>query len=124
MPWNWQETGIGLISPTACFFFKQGRADESLKMLREAYQLQPDTTEVRFELARVLYHKKQLAEAAGILQGSLASNQCRVHSLMAKILALEGNSAEAEQEIHLLEHCLPTDSPSSSNAQMGKSATQ
>ncbi len=95
------------------FLFKEGRAEDSLQMLRRAFQIQPDVTDVRFELARVLYHCQQLSDAAHVLEGALGSNECRVHNLMAKILALQGEKEMARREVSLLKNCLSANSVSS-----------
>ena len=67
------------------FLFRQGRAAESLPVLRQALAIAPGATDVRFELARTLYQQDSTAEAARILEPALASNECRVHNLMARI---------------------------------------
>jgi Tfp pilus assembly protein PilF len=88
------------------FLFKQSRTTESLKMLKIAFQLQPDMVDVRFELARCLYHKGELPEAEQVLQGALVSNECRVRNLLIKILAQQGRPVE--EEVKLLATCLST----------------
>jgi Tfp pilus assembly protein PilF len=88
------------------FLFKQSRTVESLKMLKVAFQLQPNVVDVRFELARGLYHNREFPEAEQVLQGALASNECRVHNLLIKILAQQGRPVE--EEVKLLDTCLST----------------
>lgn len=87
------------------FLFKEGRTEQGVDMLEKAFQRQPDATEVRFELARALYHANRVSDAARILNGALPSNQCRVHNLMAKILASEGEKEAVEREIRLMTAC-------------------
>jgi tetratricopeptide (TPR) repeat protein len=89
------------------FLFRQGRAAESLPVLREALTLAPAETGVRFELARVLYHENHLAEAAHILEPALASNECRVHNLLARIYSARGQTGSAEVEIGAIASCRP-----------------
>ena len=88
------------------FLFKQTRLQESLDMLKLAFQLQPDVVDVRFELARVLYHDREFSEAEQVLRGALGSNECRVHNLMVKILAVQGGEDAAREETKLLSACL------------------
>jgi len=90
------------------FLFRQGNAAESLSALRQALALAPDAVEVRFELARVLYQQDDLAEAVRILQPTLASNECRVHNLMARIYSARGETAPAAVEVQAMEHCKAT----------------
>jgi len=87
------------------FLFRQGRAAEGLPVLRQALAIAPNALDVRFELARLLYHQDGAAEAATILEPALASNECRVHNLMARIYSASGQAAKAETEIKALEHC-------------------
>jgi Flp pilus assembly protein TadD len=87
------------------FLFRQGRAAESLPVLRQALALAPAEVDVRFELARVLYHKNGMEEAAQVLEPARASNQCRVHNLLARIYTASGKTASAEPEIKALENC-------------------
>ena len=87
------------------FLFRQGRAPESLPVLRQALSLAPDAAGVRFELARVLYHQNAVSEAARILEATLPSNECRVHNLLARIYSARGESARAEAEIRAMANC-------------------
>jgi tetratricopeptide (TPR) repeat protein len=87
------------------FLFRQGRAAEGLPVLRQALSIAPGAVDVRFELARLLYHQDNLAEAAKTLTPALPSNECRVHSLMARIHSARGENDHAEAEIKALEHC-------------------
>jgi tetratricopeptide (TPR) repeat protein len=87
------------------FLFRQGRAAEGLPVLRQALAIAPDAVDVRFELARLLYHQDSLAEAARILEPALPSKACRVHNLMARIYSARGENGRAEAEIKALEHC-------------------
>jgi superkiller protein 3 len=87
------------------FLFRQSRAAESVRVLRQAFALAPDAIDVRFELARVLYHENDLVEAAQVLEGARASNQCRVHNLLARIYSARGQSGPAEEEVRTAENC-------------------
>lgn len=87
------------------FLFRQGRTRESLPVLRQALSLAPAAAGVRFELARVLYHENNLAEAARILEAALPSNECRVHNLLARIYSARGESGLAESEIRAIANC-------------------
>jgi tetratricopeptide (TPR) repeat protein len=87
------------------FLFRQSRPVEALPVLRQALAIAPGAVEVRFELARLLYHQDNLTEAAQILAPALPSNECRVHNLMARIYSARGGGREAELEIKALEHC-------------------
>lgn len=90
------------------FLFRQDRPAESLRVLRQALTLAPAETDVRFELARVLYHENNLAEAAQVLAPAKASNQCRIHNLLARIDSVRGESGLAEIEIEAMGNCTPT----------------
>jgi tetratricopeptide (TPR) repeat protein len=87
------------------FLFRQGRGADALPNLRQAFALAPDVVDVRFELARVLYQQDHSAEAAGILEPAVQSNECRVHNLMARIHSARGESGPADVEVRALEHC-------------------
>jgi tetratricopeptide (TPR) repeat protein len=87
------------------FLFRQGRAAESLPVLRQALRIEPSAVDARFELARLLYHQDSLAEAARVLEPALPSNECRVHNLMARIHSARGENGQAEAEIKAIEHC-------------------
>ena len=87
------------------FLFRQGRAAESLPLLQQALAIAPRSTDVRFELARVLYHQDSQAEAARILEPALPSNECRVHNLMARIYSARGEDGPAGAEVKAIEHC-------------------
>lgn len=89
------------------FLLKEGRLDQSVDILKQAFERARDVTEVRFELARALYQAHSLPDAAQVLSGALGSNQCRVHNLMAKILASEGKKAQADHEISSMTSCNP-----------------
>jgi len=89
------------------FLFRQGRSAESLSVLRRAFAIAPAVPEVCFELASVLYHENSLAEAQRILERALASDECRVHNLMARIYSASGQDGPAGQEIEAMEHCKP-----------------
>jgi tetratricopeptide (TPR) repeat protein len=87
------------------FLFKQGRTSESLRLLEQAFSLEPDGADVRFELGRVLYHAGKLSEASQVLGGGPPSNECRLHILLARIYSAEGKGSEAGREINSLAHC-------------------
>ena len=87
------------------FLFRQGRAAESTPLLRQALELAPADPGVRFELARVLYHENNLAEAARVLEPALPSNECRVHNLLARIYSARGESGPAETQIRAIANC-------------------
>ena len=87
------------------FLFRQNRPAESLRMLREALALAPAAVDVRFELARVLYHENSLEEAAQVLDPARPSNECRVHNLLARIYSASGKGGLAEAEVKALENC-------------------
>jgi hypothetical protein len=57
------------------------------------------------ELARVLYHENNLAEAARILEAALPSNECRVHNLLARIYSARGEGGLAEAQIRAIANC-------------------
>jgi tetratricopeptide (TPR) repeat protein len=87
------------------FLFRQGRPAESLPVLLQALAIGPGAIDVRFELARVLYHEDNLDEAARVLEPALASNECRVHNLMARIYSASGENGRADAEIKAMQHC-------------------
>jgi tetratricopeptide (TPR) repeat protein len=87
------------------FLFRQGRPAESMPVLRQAIALAPAQVEVRFELARVLYHENGIEEAMHVLEPARASNQCRVHNLMARIYSARGENGPAAAEMKALENC-------------------
>ncbi|MEO8368600.1 MAG: tetratricopeptide repeat protein [Candidatus Solibacter sp.] len=87
------------------FLFRQGRAAEGLPVLRQALAMAPAAVDVRFELARLLYHQENANEAAKILEPALASNECRIHNLMARIHSARGETGKADAEIKALDHC-------------------
>jgi tetratricopeptide (TPR) repeat protein len=87
------------------FLFRHGRPTESLGTLRQALALAPAAVDVRFELARVLYHENSLEEAAQVLEPARPSNECRVHNLLARICSASGKGGSAEAEIKALENC-------------------
>jgi protein O-GlcNAc transferase len=89
------------------FLFRQSRPSESIRALKQAFALAPDVVDVRFELARVLYHENRLAEAAQVLEGARASNECRVHNLLARIYSAQGESGAADAEVRAVENCKP-----------------
>ena len=74
------------------FLFRQARGTQSLSLLRQALAMAPESVDVRFELARVSYHENMLAEAAETLEPALASNECRVYNLMARIRSARGET--------------------------------
>jgi tetratricopeptide (TPR) repeat protein len=87
------------------FLFRQGRPTQSLRALRQALALAPAAIDVRFELARVLYHEQSLEEAAQVLEPARPSRECRVHNLLARIYSAGGKSGPAEAEIKALANC-------------------
>jgi tetratricopeptide (TPR) repeat protein len=87
------------------FLFRQSRPAEGLPLLRQALTIAPEVVEIRFELARLLYHQDNTTEAAQILDPALASNECRVHNLMARIFSARGEGRRAEVEIKALANC-------------------
>jgi tetratricopeptide (TPR) repeat protein len=87
------------------FLFKQGHSAESKSFLERAFSLARDSVEVRFQLGRVLYHSEDLGEAVQILQGALASNECRVHNLLARVFFDQGKKAEGDKELAALSDC-------------------
>ena len=87
------------------FLFRQGRAPEGLPLLRQAVAAAPGSTDARFELARLLYHQGSLAEAATALEPALPSNECRVHSLMARIYYARGENSRADAEVKAIGQC-------------------
>jgi tetratricopeptide (TPR) repeat protein len=87
------------------FLFKQGRSPESKSFLERAFSLAGDSVEVRFQLGRLLYHSEDLGEAVQILQGALASNECRVHNLLARVFFDQGKKAEGDKELAALSDC-------------------
>jgi tetratricopeptide (TPR) repeat protein len=93
------------------FLFKHGRSAESKSVLERAFSLAADSVEVRFQLGRLLYHSGDLERAAQILQGALASNECRVHNLLARVFFDQGKKAEGDKELAALTHCQAEPSP-------------
>jgi len=87
------------------FLFRQARPAESLRVLRQALSLAPEAGDVRFELARALYHENSLQEAAQVLAPARLSHECRVHNLLARIYSAGGMGSLAESEIKALEDC-------------------
>jgi tetratricopeptide (TPR) repeat protein len=87
------------------FLFRQGRPADSLRALRRALELAPAAVDIRFELARVLYHENGIEEAAQVLEPARSSRQCRVHNLLARIYSASGKSSAAEAEVQALENC-------------------
>ena len=87
------------------FLFRQDRAAEGLPVLQQALAIAPGVVDVRFELARLLYHQNSLAEAAKTLESALPSNECRVHNLMARIYSAQGETSRAEAEVKAMERC-------------------
>jgi len=97
------------------FLFKQARVTESLRVLEQAFRMNPNA-DVRFALGRVLYQDGKFAEASAILEGALPSQECRLHNLLAKVYAIQGRNSEAEAEVKFLTNCRGGKGP----AQMGK----
>jgi tetratricopeptide (TPR) repeat protein len=89
------------------FLFRQSREAESLSALRQALAIAPGVAEIRFELARVLYHENKLEEAARVLEPAQVSNECRVHNLLARIYSSRGATGAADAEIQAMSHCKP-----------------
>ena len=89
------------------FLYRQGRPAESLRVLQRALSLAPEAPEVRFELARVLYHENSLEEAAKVLEPARASEECRVHNLLARIYTAAGAGGRADAEVRALGSCKP-----------------
>lgn len=87
------------------FLFRQARSPDSKLALERAFSLAPNSVEVRFQLGRLLYHAGDLEQAAQILQGALASNECRVHNLLARIFLDQGKNRQEEQELASLGNC-------------------
>ena len=52
--------------------FKQGKTDEALPLLREAYKGLPDNAEVQYHLAAVLASKGEKAEALSLVSKAVA----------------------------------------------------
>ena len=89
------------------FLYRQGRPAESLRELRRALALAPESSEVRFELARVLYQENNIEEAARVLEPARASRECRIHNLLARIYTAAGTDGPAEAEVRALGNCKP-----------------
>ena len=53
----------------------------------------------------MLYHENNLAEAARVLEPALASNECRVHNLLARIYSARGETGPAEAEVRAMANC-------------------
>jgi Tfp pilus assembly protein PilF len=91
---------------------------ESVELLRDIAARWADRRElaiarrlaidVRFELARILYHQDSPGEAAKILEPALSSNECRVHNLLARIYSARGESASAEAQVRAIQSCKAT----------------
>jgi len=87
------------------FLFRQGRAAESLHVLRKAFDLAPNSEDVRFELARVLYHESKLEEASRLLEPLRPGNECRVHNLLARIYSAGAQDELARREVRAHTGC-------------------
>lgn len=92
------------------FLFRQRRTKESLSMLERAFQLQPNVADVRFELARALYHAGNFERAAQLLQQPSMSSECRVHNLLARIWAVQGDVEGVKREQRYLGNCVTAES--------------
>jgi superkiller protein 3 len=81
----------------AAFLFKLGRLEESEAQLRQAVKLEPQNPEARYELARVLFRRKQWPEAASQAEAALRANQpdYRVHFLLSRIYTALGDQQAA-----------------------------
>ena len=53
----------------------------------------------------MLYHLGNLPEATQVLEGARFSNECRIHSLLAKLFLLRDKRDQADEELHSLDHC-------------------
>ncbi len=87
------------------FLFRHNRPDESLRLLRQAFALAPAQVDIRFELARVLYHENRFEEAANVLVPARPSNECRVHNLLARIYAAAAKDGAAGIEVKAMAAC-------------------
>lgn len=88
------------------FLFKQSRLEESETMLREALRVQSSDAEVRFALARVLFHRNKYSEAAGVLAEAESSKLCRVHNLLLRIYSAQNQQSAVEKELAALTNCV------------------
>ena len=78
------------------FLFRQGRAAESLPVLRQALALAPDTGRRPLRVGPRAVSRKQSGRSGARLEPALPSNECRVHNLMARIYSARGESGPAE----------------------------
>jgi tetratricopeptide (TPR) repeat protein len=86
------------------FLFKQGRAAESEPLLAEALRLNPDSSDVHFELGRLYLQLGRLKQALEVLQKADPS-VCRVLHLRARVKVAQGLADEAREDIRAHEKC-------------------
>ncbi len=87
------------------FLFKQGRFPESVKMLQEACRRAPDSSDARFELARVLYQSGRLEDAAQALLSGTPARECRARYLLSRIYSAQGKPDQAGLEVEAMHGC-------------------
>ena len=103
--WNWPTEPGGPILRTARSCSGRTAPAESLPRCGRRWRWRRRPSDVRFELARVLYHENSLDEAARVLEPALPSNECRVHNLLARIYSASGKGGAAEAEVQAIENC-------------------
>ncbi|HMC98729.1 MAG TPA: tetratricopeptide repeat protein [Ferruginibacter sp.] len=74
----------------ALIFQDQGKMDEALKLLEEAVRLDPETTDVSYELAIAYYRKGQFQKAASVMEKLL-----KKPDVTAPMYQLLGNSYDS-----------------------------
>jgi tetratricopeptide (TPR) repeat protein len=87
------------------FLFKQGRDVESVPYFATALQLSPSAPEVRFELGRALYQTGKLSDSVKVLDGGLPTRDCRIYSLLAKVLRQVGDATSADSRLAEWRRC-------------------
>ena len=78
------------------FLFRQSPLLKASALQKQAFALAPDVVDVRFELARAVSRESFGGGRPGA-GGARASNECRVHNLLARIFSAQGESGAAER---------------------------
>jgi predicted Zn-dependent protease len=102
---------------------KQGRIDEALKCLREAFRLAPDQAWTRIELARLLLKRNNYQKAISVLRGpgSAFYTSIDAYRLLARTLEENGNygrghAREVWEHILTFDESMPTNRPAMAEA--------
>ncbi len=99
-------TANAYVSPSidfGAFLFRQGRLEESLRVLRSAVDEQPGSARAHFELARTLVQLDLLEEAAKHLGQavSIDPNDGPSHLLLGKVEFRLGRAAEGARQMEI-----------------------